>query len=97
MGKAGAERLTSEDALLDRFMPAYEVAERHHVHVAAPAAITFAAAKDQDLLHSLPVRTIVRIREIALGAAPDRRRASSDPVSRDAGHGLGRARGGSGP
>ena len=62
-----------QDALLDRFMPAYEVAERHHVHVAAPAAITFAAAKDQDLLHSLPVSTIVRIREIALGAARDRR------------------------
>ncbi len=62
-----------EDALLDCFIPAYEVAERHHVHVAAPAAITLAAAKDQDLLHSLPVRTIVRIREMALGAAPDRR------------------------
>jgi hypothetical protein len=61
------------DALLDRFMPAYEVAERHHVRVAAPSAITFAAATDQDLLHSLPVRTIVRLREIALGAAPDRR------------------------
>jgi hypothetical protein len=72
-GESACGTPDEEDALLDRFMPAYEVVERHHVHVAAPAAITFAAARDQDLLHSLPVRTIVRIREMALGAAPDRR------------------------
>ena len=34
------------DPLLDRFMPIYEVAERHHVRVAAPAAITLAAATE---------------------------------------------------
>ena len=37
-----------EDPLLDRFMPLYEVVELHHVHVAAPAAVTFAAAKEQE-------------------------------------------------
>ena len=26
-----------QDELLDRFMPAYEVVERHHVRIAAPA------------------------------------------------------------
>jgi hypothetical protein len=40
------------DPLLDRFMPAYEVAERHHIRVAAPAAITFSAATDLDLTQS---------------------------------------------
>jgi hypothetical protein len=32
------------DPLLDRFMPEYEVPERHHIQVAAPADITFTAA-----------------------------------------------------
>ena len=31
------------DPLLDPVMPLYEVAERHHIHVAAPVEITFAA------------------------------------------------------
>ena len=39
------------DELLDRFMPAYDVVERHHIRVAAPAAVTFAAAREQDLMH----------------------------------------------
>ena len=38
--RSGAE---DKDALLDQFMPTYEVAERHDVRIAAPAAITFAA------------------------------------------------------
>src|SRR5438876_11277235 len=37
------------DALLDHFMPEYEVSERHHVGVAAPAAVTVARAGDLDL------------------------------------------------
>lgn len=41
-----------QDELLDRFMPVYEVGGRHHVRVAAPAAITFAAAREMDLLRS---------------------------------------------
>jgi hypothetical protein len=59
------------DALLDRFMPVYEVAERHHIHVAAPAEITFAAACEQDLM-ALPVaRAIFKAREVVLGSEPD--------------------------
>jgi hypothetical protein len=38
-----------QDELLDRFMSLYEVMERHHVHVEAPAAVTLAAARDMDL------------------------------------------------
>src|SRR3954452_14333378 len=38
------------DSLLDCFLPEYEVAERHHIHIAAPAEITFLAACEADLL-----------------------------------------------
>jgi hypothetical protein len=58
------------DDLLDRFMPAYEVGGRHHVRVAAPAAITLAAAREMDLLQSPVARVIFRGRELILGATP---------------------------
>jgi hypothetical protein len=51
------------DALLDQFMPTYDVAERHHVHIAAPAAITFEAATEMHLEQSPIVRGIFRVRE----------------------------------
>src|ERR1051325_2591879 len=38
------------DPLLDDVMPRYDVVERHHVAVGAPAEITFAAACEQDLM-----------------------------------------------
>ena len=59
------------DPLLDRFMPEYDVAERHHVRVAAPAAMTLSAAADTDLQQSAIVRAIFRTRELVLGAEPD--------------------------
>jgi hypothetical protein len=52
-------------------MPAYEVVERHHIRVAAPPAITLAAASEMDLLGSRIVRAIFRGRALILGAAPD--------------------------
>ncbi len=55
------------DGLLDLFMPDYEVAERHHVDIAAPANVTFAAACDMDLLDSRMVRVILKSREMLLG------------------------------
>lgn len=60
----------ASDALLDRFIPTYDIVERHHIRVAAPAATTLAAASELDLLGSPVVRTVIRAREIALGAAP---------------------------
>jgi hypothetical protein len=51
------------DALLDRFMPSYEVVERHHVRVGAPAEIAFAAATEMDLQQSPVVRAIFKGRE----------------------------------
>ena len=59
------------DPLLDHVMPVYDVVERHHIHVAAPADVTFAAACDMDLYQSRIVRTIFRAREVLLGSEPD--------------------------
>ena len=61
------------DELLDRFMPAYDVVERHHIRVAAPAAVTFAAAREQDLMQLPPVSAIFKTRELVLRATPDER------------------------
>lgn len=60
-----------EDHLLDRFLPSYEVVERHHRRVDAPAAITLEVARTMELLRLPLVRAIFRGRELILGAAPD--------------------------
>jgi len=52
-------------------MPEYEVAERHAIHVAAPADVTLAAAIESDLQQSAIVRGIFKAREVILGAEPD--------------------------
>lgn len=59
------------DPLLDRFIPSYDVAERHHIQVAAPADITFVAACEQDLMAPPVARAIFKAREILLGSEPD--------------------------
>jgi hypothetical protein len=61
------------DDLLDRFIPAYDVVERHHIRVKAPAPITLRAAKEQDLLQMPAIRAIFKMREVVLGATPDTR------------------------
>jgi hypothetical protein len=60
-----------KDALLDVFMPRYDLSERHHVGIAAPADVTFGALMDMNLDDSLVVRAIFRGREIVLGAEPN--------------------------
>jgi len=71
-GHASAPADAEADALLDVFMPKYEVAERHHVSVGAPAAVTFESLMDLDLDDSLLIRAIFRGREILLGADADK-------------------------
>src|SRR5687767_2648569 len=61
------------DALLDRFMPVCEVVERHHVRVAAPAAVTLAAAREIDPFELPVVRAVFKAREFILRAGPDNR------------------------
>ena len=65
--------LSERDDLLDRFMPAYEVAEGHQIRVAAPAAITLVAAQENDLARSPMIRAIFKARETILGAVADNR------------------------
>jgi len=55
------------DPFLDQFMPVCDIVERHHIDVAAPADVTFAAACEADLLQSPAVRAIFRTREEILG------------------------------
>jgi hypothetical protein len=59
------------DALLDRFLPEYEIVERHSIRVNAPAAVTLAAAREQDMAAHPVIRAIFRARELVMGAAPD--------------------------
>jgi hypothetical protein len=73
-GHAGAD---DRDELLDQFMPTYEVAERHHVRIAAPAAITFAAATEMYLEQSPIVRAIFKAREWVMRSHP-----ASEPEAR---------------
>jgi hypothetical protein len=70
-GHAALPSRDERDPQLDEFMPEYEVAERHRVHVAAPAAITLSAAEDTDLQESTIIRAIINTRAMVLGAEPD--------------------------
>lgn len=70
-GRARRPAADAVDPLLDRFMPEYEVVERHHVRVAAPPGITLAAASEMNLLESRMVGAIFRGRALILGGRPD--------------------------
>src|SRR5215204_2559304 len=72
-GDAAPPRPEEQDPLLDRFMPSYDVAERHHVRIAAQSTLTLAAARKVDLQGSPLVRAIIKAREVILGATPDNR------------------------
>lgn len=61
------------DRVLDRFMPRFEVSDRHHIDVAAPAHVTLAAAEDVDLSRSPVVSAIFKGREWIMRSHPDDR------------------------
>jgi hypothetical protein len=52
-------------------MPLYDVAERHHIRIAAPADVAFATACEADLNDSAIVRAIFKSRELILGSNPE--------------------------
>jgi hypothetical protein len=60
-------RRGSGDELLDRFMPKFDVRERHQTTVRAPAAVTYAAARDLDFRRSPLVSGIFRVRQLLMG------------------------------
>lgn len=70
-GRPRRGRADAADSLLDSFMPAYDVVERHCVDVDAPAEVTLAAARTIELDDSRIIRAIFRARERILRAAPD--------------------------
>jgi hypothetical protein len=59
------------DPHLDEFMPRYEVVERHHIEIAAPADLVMAAAREMDVAQSRISRAIFKARQLAMGAAPE--------------------------
>jgi hypothetical protein len=72
-GHVPPTRPEDQDVILDGFMPVYEVVERHHIRVAAPAALTLATARELDLFQRPLVRAVVKARELILGASVDDR------------------------
>jgi len=58
------------DPLLDRFMPEYEVGERHEIDVRAPVHVTWAAARRVSLDRSRLIRAIFAAREVLMRASP---------------------------
>ncbi|HEU4564515.1 MAG TPA: hypothetical protein VFS05_07700 [Gemmatimonadaceae bacterium] len=64
-GRSGGRAARRErGALIDRFLPDPEVAERHETRVRAPAEVTFAAAREMDLDRSGFVRAIFAVRTV---------------------------------
>lgn len=63
-----------EDPLLDRFMPVYDVVDRQHRRMTAPAAAVLAASREMNLLDSPVARAIFKARELILSARPEDRR-----------------------
>jgi hypothetical protein len=57
------------DSFLDLYMAEYEVADRHHIRVSAPAEVTFGAACEMNMSQPAIVRAIFKMRELALGCA----------------------------
>jgi hypothetical protein len=70
-GKARKGRAARGDALLDRFMPDYDVCERHQIAIAAPVEVTFEAAQQLELEGSPLVHAIFKARELLMGAKAD--------------------------
>jgi hypothetical protein len=58
----------NDDELIDRFIPAPEVEERHAIRVAAAAEDVFEAACSLELDDVALVRGIFRVRELAMGS-----------------------------
>jgi hypothetical protein len=56
------------DPLLDRFIPMYDIVERHHIAVNAPASVTMACARTIGTTDACLSRAIFRARELVLRA-----------------------------
>jgi len=70
-GKAKPPAGDDADALVDRFMPKYEVRGHHKTLVAAPAEVTLSAATELELDRCALVRGIFKAREWILRSEPN--------------------------
>ncbi|HEU0026646.1 MAG TPA: hypothetical protein VFQ25_05975 [Ktedonobacterales bacterium] len=66
-GRSAPPTADEADALLDQFMPAYDVVERRRIRVAAPADTVMAAASEFDIRRSPIIQAIFRSRAALLG------------------------------
>ena len=66
-----AERVEQLDTLLDDFIPAFDVVERHRIRILASPEATMAAARAVDLNDSPIIRAIIRVRAFAMHDSPD--------------------------
>ena len=80
-GRPGRNRSNEGEELLDRFIPNYDVAERHTTCVHAPSEVTLMAACEMRLDQSPIVRALFRWRELLLGAGPAAPRMSQGLVA----------------
>lgn len=66
-GRTAPPDAAEADALLDGFMPRYDVVHRNKLYVHAPADVTLAAAEQQDLMQAPVVSAIFRMRQAVMG------------------------------
>src|SRR5262245_38949258 len=62
---------SNADAVLDVFMPNYDVVDRHSVRIAAPADIVLTAATEVDIKKCSLTRAIFKGRKFILGSEAD--------------------------
>jgi hypothetical protein len=84
-----ATRPEEQDALMDRFIPKFEIAERHQIRVDAPADITFEAATEMSLQQSPIIRAIFKGREGIMRSHPASQPESPSFIARMRGIGWG--------
>ena len=72
-GVVAPARGPTAEPLLDAFMPVYDIVERHHVRIEAPADVALRAAAEIDLLRSPMARAVFKMRGLALGGESDTR------------------------
>src|SRR5689334_446412 len=65
---APARAAQEQDPLLDGFIQTYDVVERHHVMVEAPAAVTLECARNLDINAACLTRAIFSARELIMQA-----------------------------
>lgn len=89
-GRPRRPRPEETDPFLDEFLPGYEVVERHHIAVNAPAELTLGVACEIDFEDSRVIRGIIRMRELLLGAKGSREKLPHGLIAKTTALGWGK-------